>query len=81
MTSDGWTFEGYWNVVLGLASPAEIAKDHGLAAMTEDELEAWILQAEHEAFQVQGEPPPVDVESYRRKAIIWILEALDRERD
>jgi hypothetical protein len=72
-----WTYEGYWNAVLGVVSASEIVAEHGLVAGDRRGLDEWLGQAEAEAWRVggQGGRVPSEWAEHHAKALAELVEA------
>jgi hypothetical protein len=51
-TFQPWTYEGYWNVVLGdCRTAAQVVSEFALEGANEASLNEWLIQAEREAWR------------------------------
>lgn len=70
-----WTFEGYWNTVLGTGTAAQVVREHELVAAGLDE---WLGTAEAEAWSAggRGGPLPDEWSSFHARALTALQAAL-----
>jgi len=70
--SANWTFEGYWNVVLGTGrNPSDVVREFDLDITDRAGLDEWLGSAEAEAWAMGGNDHPVPVEwvEYHERAL------------
>lgn len=62
-----WTYEEYWNCVLGISTASQIVEEH---ALTSCSVASWLIKAETEAWRVGGreDKPPPEWETYQDRA-------------
>jgi hypothetical protein len=67
-----WDFEGYWNVVFGSLTPAEVVRDFDLEQDDRAGLDEWIGNCEAEAWHVGGQSGAVPVEwaAFHKRALL-----------
>ncbi len=58
-----WTYEGYWNVVIGAdRRPDEAVVEFDLVGKTAEEIEEWLASSEEEAWQAgKGADDPDEI--------------------
>lgn len=64
-----WTYEGYWNAVVGLGTPAQAVEEHGLVPAGLDSFASWLDEAESIA-RTEGHlaQRPAEWSAYQRRA-------------
>jgi hypothetical protein len=76
MTTDTWTYEGFWNTVLSIGNAAQVVREFEFE--TDADLDEWLGHAESEAWAVgaQGGEMPASWAGYHRKALAELQAAI-----
>lgn len=80
-SANGWTYEGYWNTVLGAHSDAaRIVAEYDLAGATKRGLDEWLGGAESDAWAESGrkhDERPASWRGFHRRALAELVEAAE----
>jgi hypothetical protein len=69
-----WTYEEYWNCVLGICTASQIVEEF---ALTSCSVTSWLIKAETETWRVggHGDPLPPEWPIYRDRALAALKNA------
>jgi hypothetical protein len=75
-----WTYEGYWNAVLGAnIHAADVVREFKLGSGTKRDLDVWLGHAEVGAWAGEDDEMPPEWAEHHAKALAELVEAAKRE--